>query len=780
MRIPLLSGKPKIAQGNVMANLPDAKPKSVLGKAIGGALLTDLIGSWVTAEYVAQSAGFPTGVEGWIKGSMYWPWAPLDWLPFDAASTLSFYTAVQVFSAAAGYGLYKVFKYKSARKFKKRKLDIHGSAHWATEDDVQATNLIDQSDGVYLGAYPMPNGGTAYLKHNGPEHIEVIAPTRSGKGVSIVLPTLLSWRHCAVVYDIKGELWGITAGWRKSIGQKVLKFEPSAMSGSAGFNPLEEIRIGTDYEVQDVQNIATMIVDPDGKGLNDHWAKTGHALLVGSILHVLYSDDCKDKTLRGVASLLSTPGQPVRKTFEDMINGPHIVNEESWKARGWEDGTHPVVAEAAQEMLNKAENESSGVISTAMSFLTLYRDPIVAANTSKSDFRIDDLVNGKDKVTLYLVVPPSDADRLRPLIRLLINQILRALTKEKINIVNGQGVSPNKHRLLFLIDEFPSLGKLSIVQSAIAYLAGYGIKLLIIIQDFGQLRSADAYGHDESISANCHIQVFFAPKMITTGEEISKMAGNQTLLHETESRSGKSSSMDGLNQISQSDQYHSRPLITPDEAMRLPAAKKEKFIDKDGQEKERIVEAGCALTFVAGANPIFGRQILYFLDETFKRRSLMVAPPVSDTLLDAGYQASKLAEEGTRLIASGKSLLDLAKRILSTVLPHAPVTEIVVEAPKEQIQPVHESTMQEAQKQDSEADLDAQLARIVAAAATDEAEKTEKTEEAIPSAATTNAPVAPPVAPPVLPSVTNTPAPPPETTPAATDVEVSSNDDDDD
>lgn len=755
MRIKGLSGKPQSIQGNVLANLPDAKPKSVLGKAIGGALLVDLIGSWMSAEVIAKKAGFPQGVPGWAKSHMYFPWAPLDWLPWNEVSTLAIYTAVQAFSALAGYGLYKVLKRKSDRKFKKRKLDIHGSAHWATADDVRATNLVEQSDGVYLGAYPTPGGGVAYLRHNGPEHVEVIAPTRSGKGVSIVLPTLLSWRHCAVVYDIKGELWGITAGWRKSIGQKVLKFEPSAMSGSAGFNPLEEIRIGTDYEVQDVQNIATMIVDPDGKGLNDHWAKTGHALLVGSILHVLYSDNCKDKTLRGVASLLSTPGQPVRKTFEDMINGPHIASEELWRARGWEDGTHPVVAEAAQEMLNKAENESSGVISTAMSFLTLYRDPIVAANTSKSDFQIDDLVNGKDKVTLYLVVPPSDADRLRPLIRLLINQILRALTKEKINIVNGQGVSPNKHRLLFLIDEFPSLGKLSIVQSAIAYLAGYGIKLLIIIQDFGQLRSQDAYGHDESISANCHIQVFFAPKMITTGEEISKMAGNQTLLHETESRSGKTSSLDGLNQISQSDQYHARPLITPDEAMRLPAAKKEKFVDKDGQEKERIVEAGCALTFVAGANPIFGRQILYFQDETFKRRSLMPAPPVSDILLDDAYQAGKLTEEGTRLIASGKSLLDLARRILGTALPQTPVTEIMVEAPKGRVQPAQKTPVQEASEQESEADLDAQLARIVAAATKD------ATEEA-PTAAT---------------------APLSEKTPEMAGeeegVEVSSNDDDD-
>ncbi len=153
---------------------------------------------------------------------------------------------------------------------------------------------------------------------------------------------------------------------------------------SCHFNPLAEIRIGTEQEIQDIQNIVGMIVDPDGKGLNDHWAKTGAALLTGAVLHVLYCTEIKDKTLRAVASLLSNPAAgSVDEIFEDMQSYEHDPSGKfGWTTQtGEPTKTHPVIAEAAQEMLNKADNEKSGVISTAMSFLSLYRDPVVAENS---------------------------------------------------------------------------------------------------------------------------------------------------------------------------------------------------------------------------------------------------------------------------------------------------------------------------------------------------------------------------------------------------------------
>jgi type IV secretion system protein VirD4 len=143
--------------------------------------------------------------------------------------------------------------------------------------------------GVYVGGWQDKDGNFYYLRHSGPEHVLTYAPTRSGKGVGLVVPTLLSWGASSVITDLKGELWALTAGWRqKHAKNKVLRFEPASSSGGVCWNPLDEIRLGTEYEVGDVQNLATLIVDPDGKGLDSHWQKTAFALLVGVILHALY------------------------------------------------------------------------------------------------------------------------------------------------------------------------------------------------------------------------------------------------------------------------------------------------------------------------------------------------------------------------------------------------------------------------------------------------------------------------------------------------------------
>src|SRR5579859_2763608 len=199
------------------------------------------------------------------------------------------------------------------------------------------------------------------------------APTRSGKGVGLVIPTLLSWTGSAVVHDIKGENWQLTAGWRARFSHCLL-FDPTNEK-SAAYNPLLEVRRGA-QEVRDVQNIADILVDPEGAlERRNHWEKTSHALLVGAILHVLYAE--ADKTLAGVAAFLSDPRRPIETTLRAMMTTPHLG-----------DRAHPVVASAARELLNKSENERSGVLSTAMSFLGLYRDPVVGKVTSRCDWRI--------------------------------------------------------------------------------------------------------------------------------------------------------------------------------------------------------------------------------------------------------------------------------------------------------------------------------------------------------------------------------------------------------
>src|SRR5271165_401519 len=380
-----------------------------------------------------------------------------------------------------------------------KKVTTYGSAHWAETPEVRQAGLLGH-DGVMLGRWRHE-----YLRHDGPEHVLCFAPTRSGKGVGLVVPTLLTWPESAIVHDIKGENWTLTAGWRSRFG-RVLLFDPTN-AASAAYNPLLEVRRG-EWEVRDVQNIADVLVDPEGAlERRNHWEKTSHSLLVGAILHVLYAEP--DKTLAGVANFLSDPKRPIESTLHAMMQTRHLG----------EVGPHPVVASAARELLNKSDNERSGVLSTAMSFLGLYRDPVVAEVTRRCDWRITDLIDDDRPATLYLVVPPSDISRTKPLIRLVLNQIGRRLT-EDLHAKN------RRHRVLLMLDEFPALGRLDFFESALAFMAGYGLKAFLIAQSLNQIEKA--YGANNSILDNCHVRVSFATNDERTAKRVSDALGTAT------------------------------------------------------------------------------------------------------------------------------------------------------------------------------------------------------------------------------------------------------------
>jgi type IV secretion system protein VirD4 len=481
----------------------------------------------------------------------------------------------------------------------------------------------------YVGAF-VEKGKATPLQHTGAEHILCFAPTRSGKGVGLVLPTLLDgWMDSVVVHDIKGENFALTAGYRKSQGHYILKFSPGSTSDEGcHFNPLDAVRVGTQYEVKDVQNIATMIVDPDGKGLNDHWQKTGFALLTSVILHVLYA--MPDKTLRGVAAYLNDPTlESVDVAFERMMQTVHDPDDEF----GWLDGNnqptqvHPVIAQSAREMLNKADNEKSGVISTMMSFLSLYRDPIVAKWTEYSDFRITDLQDADRPVSLYLVTSPEDKGRLKPLIRLILNQIASQFTAEERLVADGGRIKCiGKHRLLLLLDEFPSLGKMDIFQDSIAFLAGYNVKLYLITQDIAQLED-EGHGYGKAgakaIIGNCHVRVAYAPNQVETAKWISDMLGTRTVTLENDNQSFDGSILAQQKGYSTSVQYQSRPLLTADEVMTLRGPVK---------EGSAIKAPGDMLVFSAGFSPIYGQQLLYFQNPEWVSRAAIAWPDRSDEL----------------------------------------------------------------------------------------------------------------------------------------------------
>ncbi|MCX8999927.1 conjugal transfer protein TraG [Rhizobiaceae bacterium BDR2-2] len=623
-----------------------------------------LVMTWVATQWTAWRLGFqPQLGNPWFELAgwpVYYPpvffwW----WFSFDAYAPAIFVEGGIIavsggFLAIAAAILMSIIRAREARN-----VATYGSARWAEDREIRAADLLGP-DGVVLGRYDRD-----YLRHDGPEHVLCFAPTRSGKGVGLVVPTLLTWPGSCIVHDIKGENWTLTAGFRAKHG-RVLLFDPTNVKSSA-YNPLLEVRQG-EWEVRDVQNIADILVDPEGSlDKRNHWEKTSHSLLVGAILHVLYAE--KDKTLAGVASFLSDPRRPVEATLRAMMDTPHLG----------EAGVHPVIASSARELLNKSENERSGVLSTAMSFLGLYRDPVVARVTARCDWRIADLVGSRQPVTLYLVVPPSDINRTKPLIRLILNQIGRRLTEE----LNTSG---KRHRLLLMLDEFPALGRLDFFESALAFMAGYGLKGFLIAQSLNQIERA--YGPNNSILDNCHVRVSFATNDERTAKRVSDSLGTATEMRDSTNYAGHRLAP-WLGHLMVSRQETARPLLTPGEIMQLPPS-------------DEIV-------MVAGTPPIRAKKARYFEDARLQERIL----PPPDMLADP--------------VAANVSSDDWSSRVIAVVNRSATSTASMVEGDPdnagirrepelpehEEIVPPPPTPAQEFDILDDEPDVDAAKARAM-------------------------------------------------------------------
>jgi type IV secretion system protein VirD4 len=492
--------------------------------------------------------------------------------------------------------------------------------------------------------------------------------------VGLVLPTLLGeWKGSTLVLDIKGENHALSAGYRKSIGQEVYRFNPAdptaaTFGTSVTFNPLEEITL--DYEpdpsggktlarvrggeTAEIQNLATIIADPEGKGLVDHWMKTGHALLVGTIAHLLYvgRNNGFCPSLADVSYELSKPGIEWQDNIESWQKYPHLGYDDVGRPI-----PHPLVAVASQEMINRDPKESSSVLSTAVSFLTLYRDPVIAANTQVSSFRIRDLMNREKPVNLYLIINPTDIARLQPFIRMFVTQAINKLVPE-MTFSSGKNVKNYKHRLLLLLDEFPSLGKLPVFEKAIAFIAGYGLKAYLITQDVSQLHAA--YGKEESISSNCHIQIAYSANKPETAELLSKMSGTMTAIKENVSESGKRTDL-FHNQTSVSIQEHGRPLLTADECRRLPGPQKD-LITGD------IKVPGDMLIFPSGFAPVYGKQKLYFMDKELMSRAKIEAPKVSDHAVDMQAKQQDVSAKKLALRKAEREAQEERERIVQEQL----------------------------------------------------------------------------------------------------------------
>jgi type IV secretion system protein VirD4 len=605
-------------------------PMGVIFPSIGIIIWLSAASSWLATQEVARAFGYQASLGRPIAGHVYSPFDVIAWaIKFDRPARFGLevhHVFLRAYAIMAGGDILGVAigALMAARRIGQlqRHTDLYGSAHWASPREVIATGLVGRDRGVYVGAWRDPRSRRSkYLRDASSTHCLAFMPTGSGKTVGLVIPTLLSWSRSAVVHDLKGEIWSKTAGWRAAsiacggLGQRVYKFEPTAINGSSvRLNPFDRIRVGTDYEVQDVQNIVELVADEgEGpvRGDNRFWVEMAKRLLLGLILHVKHDADPHNDSLPGVAATLSDPRfKDFDDLFEHLRSYPHDVSH----SRRWLDtdnrptATHPLVAQIATQMLAMEPRVKANIVAEAQSFLTLYSDPVIGANISCSDFDLGDLRDGR--VSLYLVVQPAHKKRLRPLTRLILTQILRALMDRQDHVTEPY--------VLIMLEEVAELGALDVVGTALALGRGYGLKLYLIAQDLSQLETA--WGNrSKTLVANCAIRIASAPNDVATAELLSKMCGTMTVRHTVRNYSGSRLSA-LLPHTMTSEQDTQRPLLTPDEAMRLPGPRK--------TDAGAILEPGNLLVFVSGRAPIYGVQPLYFRDRTFVQRASIAPPPM--------------------------------------------------------------------------------------------------------------------------------------------------------
>jgi type IV secretion system protein VirD4 len=447
---------------------------------------------------------------------------------------------------------------------------LHGAARWASEAEIRAEGLRD-AGGILLG-----RRDGRFLSFGGSEHVLLHAPTRSGKGVGVVIPNLLSWPGSAVVLDIKRENYIATAGFRAEGGQEIALFDPLDPQGrTARYNPLSYInRRDPVGALDELQKIAGMLF-PVHERTDPFWAEAARGGFIGVGGYVAETP-ALPFTLGEIFRQL-TAGAP-RTRF------PAIIDERARAGRP----LSPGCVSALTDFCSASENTFASIKQTITARMGLWLNPRVDQATSASDFDLRGL--GAQRITLYLAASPDNMVRVAPLYNLLFQQLVDLNTRRLPP--PGPAVAP----VLLMMDEFTRLGVAGVIAHGFSFIAGYGLRILAVIQSPSQLRSV--YGHDmaEEIIANCGVEVVFTPKELKIAQELSERLGAYT--YAARSRSWPSLLSDGRRTTSESDQR--RALRLPQELMQM--------------------DRGDLIVLRAGIPPVRGRKIVYHRERLFTGR----------------------------------------------------------------------------------------------------------------------------------------------------------------
>ncbi|RVT90294.1 type IV secretory system conjugative DNA transfer family protein [Sphingomonas crocodyli] len=451
----------------------------------------------------------------------------------------------------------------------RRRASLHGDARFARETELRREGLRSTT-GILLG-----RKSGRYLIFGGSEHVLLEAPTRSGKGVGVVIPNLLNWKDSVVVLDVKKENWDLTAGFRARQGQQVLLFDPlDPGCRTARYNPLGYIDRDNPIEViNELQKVAVMLFPSPERG-DPFWIDASRIGFIG---------------IGGVVAATADLPFTIGEIYRQLTNGDPKVRLPRLLRERDEAGAplSAACASAITDFTSASDNTFASIKQTITSRLNLWLNPYVDDATSESDFDLRDL--RRRRLSIYLGVSPDNLDRIAPLYNLFFQQLVDLNTRE-------HAVARAPVEVLVLLDEFARLGRATTIASSIAYIATYGLRLLLVIQSRAQLRAL--YGPDEAetIVTNCGVEIAFTPKELRVANDLSERLGYYTIKAISKSRT-----IHGLiANRSQSESDQRRALMLPQELMQMPR--------------------GDMLILRGGIPPIRASKILYYQRADFTRR----------------------------------------------------------------------------------------------------------------------------------------------------------------
>ncbi len=610
--------------------------------AVATFLATVVLGNWYATQYAASHyRGLGAPLFTFHAHAYYPPFKWLTWImesrqiPTPQRLPLLKALGIVLGSVFVGILLAKLIIAIRFRRLSSGVGDLHGSARFAKRAEIARAGLFGD-EGLIIGGFLDEGRNTVdLLRHPGGQSVLAFAPPGSGKTTGLVIPIMLTHTSNLVAFDTKGELWNLTSGYRSAeLGQRCVKFSP-VEEDSDGWNALAEIRLGTSAEVADAMNIIKMMVRTvQTTANNHHWFVTAESLGVGLILHECYvaANEGRTASLIDVYNALAPSGMSLKDYMALVRNHEHDING----IYGWVDPdgvptkTHPEVRRNMILQMNRCDEEFESVVSSLVGAFQVYTDPRVARATSHSSFRMTDLLDGDNPISVYVVVPPSDRERLEPLVRLLFTQVIQRNTETLDH--HRPAVRP-KDRLLLMLDEAGSLGHMKILADALTFIRGYHIQVYLIFHSIGQI--IEHYGPNTALMGSTHVKIAFAPNTTDTAEWISTMTGKATIEQANFSFSGNRGALFGARNVSSQVNLIPRPLLTPDEVSRMVSLQ----TYPDG----RIKGPGEMLIFIAGQYPIFGTQTLYPCLPEFVRRS-EIAPPGGFGRTLTGAQTASLGQ----------------------------------------------------------------------------------------------------------------------------------------